>query len=115
MSEDRYPPDKRLSRGDPIAPMKINKVTNDILTGIITVYWDAFTEPSLSGYIVTINQVWVRLDNYPVNNPSAVSAAIGYTLQAGSEYQAWVTPATTPLRVPDDAHASDPVPIPYNA
>lgn len=115
MSEDREAPDDKVSRGDPIPSMKINKVEYDTLSGIITVHWDAYTEPNLSGYIMTVNQVDVRLDNYPVNNPAATSGMVGYTLQAGASYQAWVTPTTTPMRVPDIPHQSDPVPIPYNA
>ena len=98
---------------DPQASMRITKVTYD--GEMITVTWDVFTEPNLSGYIVTVNEIYVRLDNYPVNDPAAVSRVIGYTLQAGAGYQCWVTPTTTPMRVPDSAHASDPVPVPYNA
>jgi hypothetical protein len=96
-----------------VAPMQITKVTYDGET--VTVAWAPFEEDNLSGFIVTINQVDTRLDNYPVNDPTATSRAVGYSLQAGATYQCWVTPTTTPLRIPDSQNASDPVPIPYNA
>ena len=49
MSKPREAPDEEVARGDPIPPMNITKVTYDKLSGIVTVYWDTFNEPDLSG------------------------------------------------------------------
>lgn len=110
MSGDHGPSEGAAGGAD--GPMTITKVTYD--GEFVTVYWAQFTEPQLSGYLVTINQVDHRMDNYQVTNPAAVSRVVGYTLQAGFQYQCWVTPTKTPLRFPDDANASAPKPIPYN-
>lgn len=89
-------------------------ITSVIVDGeIIRVNWEPFSEPSLSGFIVTIYKVDIQLINFPVDGKDTTSRAIGYTLEAGAKYQCWVTPTITPQRVPDDAHASDIVPIPY--
>ncbi|MCC4590254.1 hypothetical protein [Xanthomonas sacchari] len=78
----------------------------------VTVTWQPFTEDKLTGYIVTLLQVGVGMNNVQVNDPSAVSKTFGVLLKAGDAYQTWVTPLLRP-GFPDVPNQSNVVPIPY--
>lgn len=95
--------------------MTISKVTYDGQT--ITVVWQSYpkseSETNPTGFLVTIELPYSRLDNFLVDGPTATQADIGYVLQAGVQYRCWITPVKPP-GFPDDANASTPVPIPYS-
>lgn len=97
-------------RKDDTSPMVITSASYD--GSEVTVKWQAFTEANLTGYIVTLLQVGVGMNNVPVSDPAAVSKAFGVLLKAGDEYQAWVTPVLRP-GFPDVPNQSNVVPIPY--
>lgn len=95
---------------DATSPMVITSATYD--GSAVTVDWEPFSESGLSGYIVTLLQVEVGMNNVPVDDPNAVSKTFGVLLKAGDEYQLWVTPILRP-GFPDTANQSNVVPIPY--
>jgi hypothetical protein len=90
--------------------MVITSITYDGLQ--VQVNWQPFSEQGLAGYLVTILEVGLRMDNIQVDDPTAVFMKIGLILKAGADYQCWVTPLKRP-GIPDTANQSATVPIPY--
>jgi hypothetical protein len=98
------------ARKDDTSPMVITSASYD--GSEVTVNWQPFAEANLTGYIVTLLQVGVGMNNVPVNDPNAVSKSFGVLLKAGDTYQTWVTPVKRP-GFPDVPNQSNVVPIPY--
>jgi hypothetical protein len=95
---------------DTASPMVITSASYD--GSEVTVNWQPFSEANLTGYIVTLLQVGVGMNNVPVSDPNAVSKAFGVLLKAGDTYQTWVTPVMRP-GFPDVPNQSNVVSIPY--
>lgn len=92
-------------------PMQIISTSYNKATNIITVTWQAVSYSGLDGYIVSIMQVGHRQDNYPQGDPTAISAAINYTEEAGQSYQTFVEPSIN--GTPQPKLMSPIVAIPY--
>lgn len=97
-------------RRSTVEPMVITTVTYNGFE--ITVNWQRFVEDKLVGFVVSVLHVDVGLNNFPVDDPDAVSKVIGYVLKAGDTYQVWVTPLLKP-GYPDYPNQSNVASIPY--
>lgn len=90
-------------------PMSITEATNDATS--VTVKWVKVAYTGCDGYLLGIFTGATKLNNFPVNDPAAVSATVPFTCVAGTVYTVIVEPIIR--QMPKDSLCSEPVTIPY--